>query len=340
MSDTKTLKQESLGALFGKLRAGGRRILAPCRSGEQIVVREVQSPSEMADDYIQTSLSAKAAVFPPCEELFRYSTGGKNTELKEPVNQAVPTVVFGIRPCDAASFAVLNSVFTWDYQDRFFKEKLAKLTVIGIACTKADEYCFCTSLNGGPGDTRGSDILLTPLGQGRYLAEILTSKGQEIVAMAPELFGPAEAVNKEERLAKVPRQFELKVVEERLPALFDKDEVWLEQSLRCLGCGACAFVCPTCVCFDIQDEKVRQDGRRVRCWDSCGLGLFTLHTSGHNPRSRQGARWRQRVMHKFSYFRERLGVVGCVGCGRCIEACLAKINIYEDVNTIKEEVSL
>jgi len=120
-----------------------------------------------------------------------------------------------------------------------------------------------------------------------------------------------------------------------LLAAFDHP-VYLEQSLRCLGCGACAFVCPVCACFDIQDEGNNKQGKRLRCWDACGFSLFTLHTSGHNPRDVQSERWRQRLLHKFSYMPERLGVLGCVGCGRCSRACPADMNMLEHVKELMQ----
>jgi formate hydrogenlyase subunit 6/NADH:ubiquinone oxidoreductase subunit I len=297
---------------------------------------EISTPAEMAKDYVQTTTSAKSVVFPPCEELVRYRFNGGDVAMDDLQPQVAPTVVFGVRPCDAASFAALDAVFSWDCQDAFFKARLENTTIIGLACTKSDDYCFCTSVGLSPGETKGSDILLTPIDGEQYLAEIVTDKGKKLVDLAASLFTPAGNVDKEKVLAKVPVRFDQKKLTARLPALFPKENAWVDQSLACLGCGACAFVCPACVCFDIQDESNRDGGTRVRCWDSCGFGLFTLHTSGHNPRSVQSQRWRQRVMHKFSYFPERLGYLGCVGCGRCSRACPADMNLCEHLGALLE----
>ena len=336
MSATRILQQKNLGPLFQSLTAAKYRLLAPVKDGERISFAEVTSPERVAADYVQTDGSAKAAVFPAHEMMLRYRLKGKDVEMQEVVPPAQPTVLFGLHPCDAASFATLQAVFTWDSPDVYFESKLAKTTVIGLSCTKGDAYCFCTSVGGGPGETRGSDILLTPLSGGRYLAEILTPKGEAIVKLAPTLFEPAGNEPKDGTLARIAPRFGTKPLAEKLLKLFDKPNVWVEQSLRCIGCGACAFVCPTCTCFDIQDERERYSGVRLRCWDSCGFSLFTLHASGHNPRTKQSERWRQRIMHKFSYQPERLGVLGCVGCGRCSRSCPADMNLAEHAAALAE----
>ena len=336
MSERRILQKKSLGELFQKLTAAGQRVLAPVKTDDQIGFEEVATPQQVAEDYIQTTRSAKTAVFPRHEAMLRFVIGGKTVEAEEIAPEAQPTVLFGVRPCDAASFATLKAVFTWDSPDVCFESRLAQTTIIGVSCTKSDSFCFCTSVGGGPGETRGSDILLTPLDAARYLAEILTDKGKAVVALAPQLFTPADGEAKDKALANVPVRFKASNVSQRLPALFAKNDVWMEQSLRCLGCGACAFVCPTCSCFDMQDEHDRQRGVRLRCWDACGLSLFTLHASGHTPRSKQSERSRQRVMHKFSYQPERLGVLGCVGCGRCSRACPVDMNLADHVAALAE----
>lgn len=335
MIETKSIKKETLAILFERLRSNDWRIVGPSKNGNQVTFKELPTGSTMTQDYIQSTQSAKHVLFPRVEELFSYQIKQKEVSLSEKKVTPTETLLFGIRPCDAAGIIPLAAVFNGDYPDSQFNNRLEHITVMAVSCIKADEYCFCTSVGGGPGDTRGSDILLTPLSTGDYLVEILTEKGKKLVESIADLFGLAPVESKETNLAKVEKRWPVDELEAKLKTLFNH-EIWLKQSLRCIGCGACAFVCPTCVCFDIQDEGNSQGGKRLRCWDSCGFAHFTLHTSGHNPRELQVQRWRQRVMHKFSYQPERLNVIGCVGCGRCSRACPVDMNLQEHLSQLWE----
>jgi formate hydrogenlyase subunit 6/NADH:ubiquinone oxidoreductase subunit I len=325
MADLYQLSAASLDALFKAIQGDGRRILAPTDRDGRSELNPVHSPGEVAQDYLQTALSAKETVFPKVEQLLSYNLAPGQVDLAGATPHAEPTVLFGLRPCEAAGFAALDAVFNWDTRDSFFNARMEQLAIIGVACTRRDDACFCSSVGGGPDSAKGSDILLTPTASG-YLAQVLSDKGRALQALAPELFTPAAEAAAP--LADVPAAFDQPALTASLPARFDSP-LWDEQALRCVGCGACAFVCPACVCFDIQEEADKQSGRRLRTWDSCGSSQFTLHASGHNPRSTQGARWRQRIYHKFVTYPQRYGQLGCVGCGKCTRACPVDMNLKE-----------
>ncbi len=337
MIDRKIISKNKLPDLCNKIASNNSRILIPVRDEkDRIIFREVTTCTDIIDDYIQTTLSAKETVFPQYEEILKFKLVDKDIQIVEKIKEPIPTVVIGCRPCDARSFATLNAVFLEDSEDSIYKNRLDKTTLISISCSKSDHYCFCTSTGGGPGDTAGSDILLTQINNSDYLAEIITEKGKAIVALSPDFFTDAVLEKKETHLADVKLKFDIKDIREKIDKNFES-EIWKLQSLRCLGCGACAYVCPACSCYDLQDEKTRTAGSRVRCWDNCGFSNFTLHTSGHNPREVQSMRWRQRIMHKFSYQPDRLNVSGCVGCGRCSRSCPVDMNILEHLTMIMEE---
>jgi len=243
---------------------------------------------------------------------------------------AVEQLIIGARPCDAAALPILDRVMNWDVQDAFYDRRRELTTIVSLACRDMDEECFCTSVGLGPQDGRGSDALLLALDGGAFEVRLLTDKGRKLFAdrtqpsdkHAPQFEG-------------LPRRFDPEVVSRFVQEEFD-NPLWEEMTLRCLGCGACAFTCPTCHCFDIVDEGNAAGGARVRNWDTCQTALFTAQASGHNPRPRQPQRQRQRMLHKFAVYPQKFGEILCTGCGNCVRNCPAGLGVLNVARAIEQ----
>ena len=328
--EIKTINTTNISTFFNQLVQSGKIVIAPVlKKSGKIFFERVQSYNQIETDYIQTAFSAKSVVFPKVEELFSYSKTTDNFETKQSLSDIPETVVWGLRPCDNAAFNYMTRFFMDENPDIYFATRKERTTLIAISCAKSDEACFCTSVGLDPGKTKGSDIQLTLMGN-EYYVEVITEKGLSAIKTSESLFTSSTEKSKEKYLAEPTTKFSIEEIKEKMQNAYD-NVAWGQESMGCVGCGACAFACPTCTCFDIQDEGTGENGKRIRCWDACGFSQFTKHASGHNPKPNQTARRRQRLLHKFKYSVENIGMVSCVGCGRCIRICPAHLNIFENI---------
>ncbi|MCK5558908.1 MAG: 4Fe-4S dicluster domain-containing protein [Candidatus Hydrogenedentes bacterium] len=330
------LNEGKLDEFVNALKGKGYRVFAPLEEEGAFVFKEVGNPGEMRLDVLRTARSIKELFFPRVEPTLSYRFDGGSVTCKGEQPESPPkTAIIGCRPCDAASLPILDKLFDWDYRDEYWFKRREATTVISVACDAPDSYCFCTSVRGSPDGTEGSDVLMKKTRDSYYLLEAVTEKGRSIIEAAKGALEPATG-NEEALVGEVPQRFDLKDVRPWLDKNFDHD-YWKEISYKCLSCGVCAFVCPTCHCFDIQDEANLERGVRLKSWDSCCFPIFTLHASGYNPRATRDARYRQRVMHKFSYYIDKFGVTACVGCGRCSVSCPIDMNICTVVAGVAEQ---
>lgn len=317
-----------------------RKVLAPTRNNDGVCVFAWLTTPEQADWTCENPrVPPKQALLPRAEVLFRYHIEkGKETIVPPPPPEE--QVILGMHPCDVQAVKVLDAVFSAEPSpDRPYLERRAVTTMIGRGFASDGPLVFCRELGIDPMDNRDCDAFLVPLADGRMALEILTDRGAALKA-AYERFPPASAEDRaailEERklsAAHITPSLDMAAIQRNLETIFNSD-LWNRIHEPCIGCGACAFLCPTCHCFDIQEETRGMDGARVRIWDTCQFDLFTRHASGHNPRTSQKERARQRIMHKFSYGIGRFHIPFCVGCGRCIAACPA----HNDVRQILKEI--
>jgi ferredoxin len=305
----------------GPRRVAGRVFYSTLRDAADLLL----------DGFIHPANSPKGFIFPKTEKLYGYRIEGNSVRLVDEPEPAPKQVLLGVRPCDAAAFPILDHIFNWDCPDEFYNRRRETTTIVALACTAHDEHCFCTSVGLAPASERGADAMLIPDGAGGFELRTITEKGKALFS-GMESSPPAEAPEAQAKVASADgpeRRFDAAAAGSFAKANFTH-ALWAEQALACLGCGACAHNCPTCHCFDIVDEHKA----RVRNWDSCQFGLFTLHASGHNPRPDQGARQRQRILHKFSIYPEKFGDILCTGCGTCSRNCPAGLGVLPVLTAI------
>ncbi len=328
------IKKEHLGQLVAAVGAHGG-FYGPVLRDNDVCLDQVQPSDTLVLDYANFTLPPKGLFFPRSEVIATHGADGM-VETPLPTGKAV---LFGVRPCDAMSLTYLDKVFMEaQFADPYYRARRERTLTIALACRDPAATCFCTSVAGSPSGQGGADILAVDIGDALVL-ESATPAGEAFLAEYRKLLGRPSDNQVKARDAQV-AQAVRKVssigsdgVTARLQAS-SESAAWEELAERCLGCGVCTFLCPTCHCFGLYDEEVGPQGRRVRAQDACVFPAFTLEASGHNPRTRQGLRMRHRVMHKFCYTAQSFGDIFCVGCGRCIVNCPANMDIRETLTEV------
>jgi ferredoxin len=351
-----------LDRLVGVLIERGYRVVGPTLRDNAIVLAELESAEDLPrgwgvdvgpghyrlqrrDDDAVFAHSAgpqswKQFLHPPRRRLWSADRGG---EIRDGAEEETPRYAFiGVRGCDLAAIATLDRVLGGGaYPDGSFVKRRRQIFVVAVNCTEPGGLCFCASMGTGPAAGPGYDLALTEQIDGdgrRYLVDVGTREGAEVLAAVPHRKAGVDEINcaradVEAASHRMGRRMPETDLRELLIRSRESPQ-WEEVASRCLTCGNCTMVCPTCYCTSTEDvtDLTGEHAERWQHWASCYEFDFTYIHGAGAVRQSGASRYRHWLTHKLGTWHDQFGMSGCVGCGRCIAWCPTGIDITEEMN--------
>jgi formate hydrogenlyase subunit 6/NADH:ubiquinone oxidoreductase subunit I len=288
--------------------------------------------------------SWKRFLHPSVERLWQARREGDGFSVIEDDEAVDPLAFVGVRACELRAIAIHDRVFlSGSFRDKAYKVRRDHAFIVAVNCSQAGGTCFCVSMDAGPKVEAGFDLALTELieeGSHRFVMEIGSAAGMDLIKGLPHRPATEEEIAAADKVVdrtrgQMGRYLDIDGLKDLLQANLNHPR-WDEVAERCLTCGNCTNVCPTCFCTTVEDttDLSGTTAERVRRWDSC----FTLDFSyihGGSVRGSGRSRYRQWMTHKLAHWVDQFGSSGCVGCGRCITWCPVGIDITEEAAAIR-----
>jgi ferredoxin len=310
---------------------------------ERGTYRLKKTGDESVFGYAVGSQSWKRFLFPPTARLWHANRGSKNIAPSAEEQQAQRYAFIGVRSCEIHAIAIQDKVFLkGEYSDPGYKARRQNAFVVAVNCSHASRNCFCTSMQTGPKVTFGYDLAFTEVlenGSHFFVVDVGSEQGGLVMeAISYKTATEAESIAADEvsEAVEMHKVLDIAGIKELLYRNYENPR-WAEVANRCLTCGNCTLVCPTCFCntvYDVTDLSGKHL-ERWRKWDSCFTVDFS-YIHGGSIRSSPLSRYRQWMTHKLGAWIDQFGTSGCVGCGRCITWCPVGIDITENARAIRE----
>ena len=363
-----TVASDDLESLFVVLRRKGFRVIGPTIRDEAIICDELSAISDLPEGWTDEQEAATYRLKKRDDDaLFGYTLGPQAWKrfLHEPrkrywaaqrernVFQIVKeeckeakTAFLGVRPCELAAIGILDkTLMDGPYRDHAYAAKRADTLVIAVNCAQAGNTCFCVSMKTGPKATSGFDLALTEVMEGGshyFVFEVGSLAGAEILSEIKGINARPDEVRAAEKVhvPKLPAKWDEHIDTEGVKDILNRNHDnprWDDVAKRCLTCGNCTMVCPTCFCTSVEDttDLAGKRAERWQRWDSCYTAEFS-YIHGGSIRVSSKSRYRQWATHKFASWQDQFDSFGCVGCGRCITWCPAAIDITAEIRAIRD----
>jgi len=326
MDIVKISKDDFLMFIGEKLKDKDTKTIGVVKKGTHYIFDQLHSAEELCLDYDVTLLPPKKYFQPPKETLLKFVPFKAGSYAA--INVCEPLTIVGIHYYDLAGIYLMDKAFSQDEQDEHYIRKRKNSLLIGLYPTRHYKNRFARSVTRDQ-YRKVADLMLTRIGD-NYVVEVLTEKGKKYLEGAKTKKNDYDMKQIEDAKNLVVDDQKIPVPIELVPEYLDKNyshPVWEEFGEKCFSCGSCVLVCPTCYCFDVKDEVELslEEGKRIRVWDGCLLEEFAVVADGHNFRRTRGGRFRHRIFRKGKHLPLKYGYFGCVGCGRCADACTSGI---------------
>ncbi|UCE23439.1 MAG: 4Fe-4S dicluster domain-containing protein [Candidatus Zixiibacteriota bacterium] len=289
--------------------------------------------------------SLKPFLYPPTATVCRATREKQGYSITGPTSDTTKMAFLGVRPCDLGAVLIHDRVLAdGEYADESYISRRENTLLIAVNCTEAGNTCFCASMEAGPKASQGFDLAMTEIIENDdhyFVVEIGSQKGRSVVSTLSLASATKEQVLQADRRIRpaaeqMGRSLDTSGIRDVLVRNID-NVYWDSVGRRCLSCGNCTLVCPTCFCSTVQDvtDLTGAEAERIRRWDSC-FNLEFSHIHGGSVRHSPKARYRQWITHKLAFWHDQFGTSGCVGCGRCITWCPVGIDITAEAHAIRE----
>ncbi len=364
IGSTIAVEKPQLNELLARLKSRGYQTIGPRVTEDNLVYASIDSLDDLPYGYITDqrpgyfrlhaaghshyfdaipgAQSWKQFLFPPRRDLLKLRRSDGHWDVVPPEVQPVSYALIGVRACELAAIQIQDRIFIRpDFSDPTYHSLRSRLFILAVNCLHPASTCFCSSLGTGPGVRDGFDLALTEL-EDVFLLTIGSELGRDLLAGLTYESASAFLLNSaqhslEQAALGMVRRLETQDLPDLILNQLDSS-YWREVGARCLGCGNCTQVCPTCFCWD-SVESMNLEGtetKRERVWDSCFNPGYS-YLAGGNTRPSIASRYRQWLSHKLATWKQQYGTLGCVGCGRCITWCPAAIDLTQEVETLHKE---